>query len=136
MQSKTQDDLIALERTYRLNKLIEILRRPEVKTHLDMHVWREEQEDCGTVCCALGWAALEPEFVDQGLTLKQSRDNFYYPVYNKVIVGSFAGECFFHISYRQSQHIFIPNSYAREEPITTEDVIKHIEEVLDEYRSR
>ena len=126
---------------------------------------------CGTTCCALGYAALDPDFRDQGLELvafswnsasandsdrktvvlksipefnefintPEARDFAFLPEFNESN-GFAAGSDFFGISTDASFYIFGPDDYRDYDriitqdpanPITPDEVIKHIDYVLD-----
>jgi hypothetical protein len=61
----------------RLNHLITVLEGVKAaKRKFDMHAWlthetveKPKDEYCGTVACAMGYAALDPTFIEQGLSL-------------------------------------------------------------------
>ena len=88
----------------RLRHLMGIIEKTSEST-FDMSDWVVRNE-CGTVCCALGWAAQDPEFIKQGLTLTNSRPGYdTKPVYGDCS-GYAAAQEFFDISVRDSYQLF------------------------------
>lgn len=60
-----------IERFEQLIRVLRGLSRHEREKHLDMNTWGEETE-CGTTCCAAGFAGLDPWFKRRGFSLKHS----------------------------------------------------------------
>lgn len=117
------------------------------------------KETCGTACCALGYAALDPVFVNQGLRLhievynEKSGDwSGVYPesieAFNKVMrrrnvdfgdvdivfndeSSSWAAAKFFGIETEAANQLFMPYRYPTDAtPITPEMVIERIQQVI------
>ena len=63
----------------RLKHLVTILQGVNPAL-FNLRDWVNNKE-CGTICCALGWAAQDPEFNKQGLKMEDSV--FKYPYYNQ-----------------------------------------------------
>ena len=128
-------------------------------------VCRSEEGFCHTAACALGTAALHPPFNRAGLRIRIDPDkvdqarrdrarNGYEDIDNEVYVGGEvqylsrsgeeftdfeAGEKFFGLTEKESDHLFDPGSYRRADQkngrVTTKAVIRHIDEVLSgEFR--
>jgi hypothetical protein len=73
---------------------------------INMNHWIDIHE-CGTTCCALGWAAQDLEFIAQGLTLKLG--DFTYAEATPRFRGStgyYAAAEFFDISVSQAYDLF------------------------------
>ncbi len=161
--------------TERLNHLITVLEGvSRANKAFNLHAWVlnedagwEPDEDatvgsldetCGTACCALGYAALDPTFVQQGLTMTLAidthgdwRSRTKLPVKSlgefnaavkkygtKLAYGSpafgfntefDAGKAFFDITYDAAHYLFDPDFYD-EERITPEMVIERVREVI------
>jgi len=126
----------------RLQRLLHIMRELEVKDRvLTMGTWAEPIEDddggtiCGTSCCALGWAALDPELHAQGLTLmletvetesgelpiatpeellavmRKNPHGCYYPKFEDEGSAIESAVNFFGITREQSEWLFNPSTY-------------------------
>lgn len=100
---------------------------------LNMNVW-----SCGTVHCALGAAACDPEFMKQGLQLVTvpvgDGPDEVSPCYENQ-TGFSAGAAFFNMTFAESVFLFNPASYHDDEPNSMEkigknDVINHIDKLL------
>lgn len=94
----------------------------------DLSRWAKEDE-CGFVCCAVGTAALNEQFIKQGLTLKR------YPKYGFTVsfeeLTSFeAVERFFGITEAQADSLFMASSYLIEER-NPQSVAKRIREFVN-----
>lgn len=105
-------------------------------TRFDMNYWGRDEEPCGTTCCALGTAALDPEFVQQGLV-----GTWHGPKGNKSLEvlfgdeeGTDAGAKFFGISDEKATYLFMPSAYATycygENRVKPDDVVRHIDNLL------
>ncbi|UBM12794.1 hypothetical protein [Cupriavidus metallidurans] len=94
----------------RLQTLAQRLRSLPAGGNVSLEAWLTgEEEPCGTIACALGWACLLPEFVRDGLHL----DGFtpcYRPPGSRWVstsaTGYEAGEKFFGLSACQAADIF------------------------------
>lgn len=129
-----------LVREQRIRKLIEILRRPKVRSHLAMSIWYDTSLWCDTVACALGWACQEPEFNAQGLRLESFPNpgtSVVVPTYTgpdgTIAKNYSAGAKFFHITEQQSLDIFSSVSYPTR--ATSEDVIEKLKKLLRDDQS-
>ncbi len=115
-----------------------------------------KENSCGTVCCAFGWAAFDPEFNEQGLRIQTSwdeeeracpiltGDEHRQRVRNDLLppsvgvpkfedeTGMGAAQKFFGLTAPQARHLFIPSEYLplRTDQITTNTVIGRIEALL------
>ena len=60
--------------TERLEHLITIMQDVTIlRKKFDMNAWAtRDTNECGTTCCALGWAALDPKCMAEGLYLQAS----------------------------------------------------------------
>jgi hypothetical protein len=110
----------------RLEHLIEVLTGVKEKgSHFDMASWFF---DCGTPACALGYAAVDPEFVEQGL--RRHLFDVDYAGYR----GYSAAQLFFELSWSGTRYIFSGTSYCPLDNETTAmDVIDHIRQVMARY---
>ena len=86
----------------------------------DMNLWyvRHLKEDCGTSACAVGYAAILPEFVRQGFSIQADdySPNELVPTFvNKKTKQRFirwgAVNEFFDLLMYQSEYLFLPESY-------------------------
>lgn len=95
----------------RLERLILILEDVEKNNrYFDMSEWTTE---CGTASCAMGYAAVDPIFNLEGLSLYESYFGDalqYVPSYNGVI-GYSAAVVFFEITMDDAEYLFAPSSY-------------------------
>lgn len=106
---------------------------PQIPTPLDVHqspdvlrCYPKTEHFCETTCCALGHMALWKPFNNQGLHLDGSLaivfdDNNYI----------WAAMEFFEINLGEAKYIFYPGYYSRAGSITPQDVIQHIDNILD-----
>lgn len=93
---------------------------------------------CGTSACAVGWGCTHKPFNDQGLYYEIDGDNNGFPVYGDD-TGWDAVQRFFDLDYRISEILFDEgwyfdkhfDEYANELKITTQDVAKRIQIVID-----
>lgn len=126
--------------TERLKHLITILAAvPPEK--LVMEVWSSPHHWCGAAACAFGWAAQDPVFNKQGLTLVKPANSWAMPTYySKQVIhaeGFGAAVWFFGISYDQAYHLFDPDLYVDDvgdniEDITPAMVIARINKLLEQ----
>lgn len=155
--------------TERLEHLITIMHDVTIlHKKFDMNSWAiKSPMECGTTCCALGWAALDPKCIAEGLVLQASWAlDQYEPdgkfVYAYVLLtnaeawdkiedtmreypvslipmyqgnhGFNAAIEYYDISYGQAEYLFDGTSYlGNPDPITPQDVIDHIKQVLKGY---
>jgi hypothetical protein len=61
-------------RNERLNHLIDVLKNIDEVKSFDMKAWYTPtlENECGFAACALGWAAMDPTFIEMGLELSSS----------------------------------------------------------------
>lgn len=112
-------------RTDRLIQLIALLETvpPE---HFNIGAWK-----CGTAGCAIGWAAQDPGFIEQGLHLENVYEGVVEPVYwigDERLDNFDAVEVFFELTQNQAFHLFASHAY--NEFATPQDVINRIKELL------
>ena len=101
----------------KLTHLITILEKIPAKD-FNIDTWR-----CGTQGCALGWAACDPKFNEQGLDLT----NWQVPLYDESL-GIEAGSEFFEITLEESEFLFDPEMYCIYD---LEDIYSPFNEVED-----
>lgn len=94
----------------RLEHLIEVLSEVE-DSAFNIGTWSNE---CGTVCCALGWAASDEEFIAQGLFLKEDKKRKLMQPFFHAQHGYYAASKFFEITLFQAMNLFSPDSYEDE----------------------
>lgn len=110
----------------RLLKLAAFLRELPRKK-FDIGGWKYEDEKCGTVCCAAGWACSIPSFRRAGLRME---NNSYYerPVYQDLSDFEAVTE-FFGISCDDADELFTYLGYGHlNRSPTPKDVAKKIEQ--------
>lgn len=118
---------------------------PENAPHLDGVL-----PGCGTACCALGYAALRPEFQALGLKITYDRDRYLRPVWSPLYEGRLdfaAGRALFGLEDGEELHLFAPTRYADPDPdtdpedgqpelrITPAMVIARIDELIAKYEA-
>lgn len=111
--------------------------------------------ECGTTCCALGWAGTIPEFRKRGLRLEVNADVSEYEFINDTLDSTVslydtgngelvtdnpfeAGALFFGLHIEESAYLFDPDEYVDLVPtanrcsnnIKPKHVVKHINKVL------
>jgi hypothetical protein len=96
-----------------------------------------EEGFCRTSACALGHAALDPRFQRAGLRIREDDVLAYDVVYKpkgarQVYSGLLAAQRFFGISAEQAKYLFLPTAYRERSEITPRDVVRHIDDVLDQ----
>jgi hypothetical protein len=91
----------------------------------DMETWTSK---CGTVCCAAGWAATLPEFVEKGFRLRDGS-----PYYDGFWQWNAISK-FFDLLPGYSEHLFWGLSYPEEnyEP-SPEDVASRIRDFVEAH---
>lgn len=127
-------------------------------TNKEDHIQAPEQKDlssldfvkCGSACCALGWAAVDPLLSSQGLYLKKAVGFGHDVIRFKESKNYEAGARFFDITERQSKYLFDPESFMYDslildndgntlydsDLITPQHVITRIDEILGGYEGR
>ncbi len=118
----------------RLEHLITVLERVEARIgpgdeagdQFDMSDWYSPPGDgCGTSACALGWAALDPDFQSVGVGIDDQNITF------GTGRGCGAATYLFGISRVEAERLFMPAKYdAPSHDITPSDVILRIHQVL------
>ena len=123
-----------VERLKELTKLLSTI--PE--TNFDLSAWvgsggsnilnidKQSLIDCGTVCCAVGWACSHPPFVKQGLHW----DSCDYPAYQDSSAWD-AVEAFFEIPLEVAEYLFLMDSYNIAN-IRPQDVIDRINDIIED----
>lgn len=128
---------ISLEqnREQKLNHLITILRTVEDMDSFRMSVWyrKDEEAQCGFAACALGWAAGDKIFIQQGLYL-HSRLWGDSDVYFDGHEGFAAAEEFFDLSENEAQFLFDEGSYYLDADSALHPVYARgaVEEIMEE----
>ena len=137
----------------RLERLIVVMEEVEAQHKaFSIRTWmsapkNKDLTECGTTCCAAGYAALDPMLQAEGLQLvswdgntiiktkadflnlsKESAEGVVYPTY-KFSTYFAALADFFGILIRDSEYLFSPYSYT-EKYVTPSSVIQHIYRVL------
>jgi len=147
----------------RIKRLIQIMSELEQNDRLlRMASWvspiyDNEQEICGTACCALGWAAFDPQFQDEGLVmmmeapggdtpvktmqemnerLKKSEFSIAYPMFNRLSDPFQSGADFFDITDEQSAWLFDSVNYeprfrSTGKRVAPQDVINRLNFLLE-----
>jgi len=132
-QSLTGNMLMNTERLLELLKLLDTIPND----NLDLSTWaffediedRSQQQliDCGTTCCAVGWACSHPPFMSQGL--RWSGTLVPSPTYLKHSSWD-AVEAFFEINNAVAIWLFSESSYPSEYSI--QDVRQRIKEIIED----
>lgn len=91
-----------------------------------LNIDKQSLIDCGTVCCAVGWACSHPPFIEQGLHWDESD----YPAYGESSSWS-AVEAFFDIPTEIAGYLFIEGSYHTDDA-TPQDVIDRINDTIED----
>lgn len=108
---------------------------------LNMWGWIQESAEhaCGMVCCAGGWAALDPAFNALGLTavVRDSRPGHGLSGVTFKGMSAFAAlEEFFGLTSAQTEFLFAPHRYCDAEgfvrsDVTPDDVIARVRHLLN-----
>lgn len=107
----------------RLLHLITVLERvARERLHFDMSEWATA---CGTPACALGHAAADPEFQEQGLRLHNTR-KLWFPVFEG-LEGYAAAARFFGVTHEASHYLFLSSNASAN---TLVDVIERVQAVI------
>lgn len=137
----------------RLERLCTILDDVDAK-HFDLTNWASPR--CGTTACAVGWAALDPGFREEGFHLVaiktrvwSSEQIFFEPsqlsdVKAGLLWDSFGGapcfedkknwdavRAFFGVTQPQARWLFLPSSYSEVEARNPRAVARRIRTLLD-----
>ena len=113
----------------RMNELADLIYTIPYEK-LDMRRWINE---CGTVCCALGWAAQHEPFVKQGLQIKGKDETlglFGVPAY-LYLTGYQAAMMFFRIDLPTAEYLFSPDAYF--DSPSPKEVAERIREVVQAH---
>lgn len=107
-----------VERLRELAALLEgVAADPDRRDRFDMSVWwgqpPEAETGCGTVGCALGWAAKHPPFVAAGLRLSGGSPAYKSPGSPLIDYGVMAGVSFFGLSRDQAGGLFYAATESR-----------------------
>jgi hypothetical protein len=112
-------------RTDRITHLITVLERVSER-RFNIETWRNSKA-CGTVCCAGGWAALDPVFNKQGLSIPGTRPKFDGE--HETLLDFEALQMFFEISEDETFQLFSAYQYQNKRA-TPADVIARIRKLL------
>ena len=130
-------------RMSRLNHLIDVLENViEAKKNFYIGTWLLNEE-CGTVACAVGWGALDPDFKKEGLKLENIGEGVnlvpaYYEDFQRY-EGYRAVAQFFKIGRREAELLFDPYDYTDSSRyyvynyVTPEHVIARIQILMGLY---
>ncbi len=104
----------------RLLQVARVLEELPKEKRFSLGVWNK----CGSVACAIGWAASDPWFIRRGLKLMDEPDepHEYYPCYAGEIEEAAAME-FFGLEYDQTISLFFGVAYSTP---TKRNVIRRI----------
>ena len=124
--------LMNTERLLELLKLLDTIPND----NLDLSAWafvdigdRSQQQliDCGTTCCAVGWACSHPPFIHEGLHWSHQREPM--PVYLEHSSWD-AVEAFFEVNNAVATWLFDVDSYPSEYSI--QDVRQRIKKIIED----
>lgn len=102
--------------------------------NLDLRTWafedpqdksKQQLIDCGTTCCAVGWACSHPTFIAEGLHWSHK----HIPTYLEYSSWE-AVESFFEINNAVATWLFVVDSYPSEYSI--KDVLERIKDILED----
>lgn len=125
----------------RLEQVVRVLRELPKEKRFDINTWNI----CGTVGCAVGWAASDPWFRRRGFVLKMRRKlpanvartfgvaegaASYFPTF-KWRTEESAIATFFGLGQNESHHLFYNSAYARG---SKSDVIRRLESFIKKKR--
>ena len=119
-------------------RLLELLKLLDTipNDNLDLSTWafedprdksQQQLVDCGTTCCAVGWACSHPPFIDEGLHWSHKSEPM--PAYLKHSSWN-AVEAFFEINNAVATWLFDVDSYPSEYSI--QNVRQRIEEIIED----
>jgi len=132
-------------RINRLTKLAELLESLKPGKHFDMETWGEHNADepphldkngkpgCGSVACALGWAACLPSFRKAGLKVEYADGVYGNPVWvptYKGFTGEIAGAEFFGIDWNEAYDLFVPDNMDQ----TPKQVARNVRKLIKAYQ--
>lgn len=100
----------------------------------------QDPNNCGTVCCAMGWACQDQYFIENGLTLGTAQtpthlSTFYNEQTGKTekqtTHGFRAIKDFFDFENIQTgEHLFLDSSYEAQDKTTPEQVIARVRDLI------
>ena len=114
----------------------------EFEVYLSKHKYQQLQDpnNCGTVCCAMGWACQDQYFIENGLTLGTAQmpthlSTFYNEPTGKtekqLTHGFRAIKDFFDFENIQTgEHLFLDSSYEAQDKTTPEQVIARVRDLI------
>lgn len=87
---------------------------------------------CKTASCALGTAALDPEFKKLGLELRARKygNEMIADLHYDGKEGYTAAAAFFDLPHREAKHLFSPDAYSSPLLVTPKEVVDRINEVI------
>lgn len=94
---------------------------------------------CGFAACALGWAALDPEFRRAGLLFVVDTDSNFVieaEVEYRGLTADEAGAAFFGLTSDEAALLFVPSFHAdiHLRQVTIDDVLTHLDWLIDKFR--
>ena len=101
----------------------------------------QDPNNCGTVCCAMGWACQDQYFIEKGLTLGTAQ----MPTHLSMIYNETTGEnekqathgfraikYFFEFENIQTgENLFLDSSYEAQDKTTPEQVIARVRDLIE-----
>ena len=100
----------------------------------------QDPNNCGTVCCAMGWACQDQYFIENGLTLGTAQmPTHLSTVYNEITGksekqrthGFRAIKDFFDFENIQTgEHLFLDSAYEAQDKTTPEQVIARVRDLI------
>lgn len=113
----------------RLTRLAALLDRVQAEGRGFDMAWWKHRGDCGTVACAVGWAASDPEFQAEGLRLVGDEDDSIPQFCGWT--GFEAAALFFECGMHNAEGVFSPGGYEKPyEEITPADVAARVRKLL------
>ena len=107
----------------RMNELVRYLKTID-EYHFNISEWSKRDYERGTVRCAIGHAALNENFIQQGFSLIHANYEFY-PHYNG-LSGWGAVISFFDIDISNAKFLFDSGGYNESTPTTLSQVIERL----------
>lgn len=111
--------------------------------------WREpstsfasvSEHPCGTVCCALGLASLDPQFNALGFTFDEELGTPTFPnpgdnYMAKTLLGLAAGAAMLDITHDAACWLFTPQRYPNLHATTIEEVIQRLQVTINDLETR
>ena len=100
----------------------------------------QDPNNCGTVCCAMGWACQDSYFIENGLTLGTNQmpthlsafyDTFLDKDVQQTTRGFRAIRYFFEFeNLLTGEHLFLDSSYETQDKTTPEHVIARVRDLI------